>query len=159
MKCLIENAFTLIELIIVIAVIGLLAAIGVSSLLSATIRAKICRTASDLRVLNDAILMYTLDSHTFPIPCPLGTCILPTIPYPLTTPIAYLNTFPRELFPNPNREDVTEMNLKYVWCNYVNPKWTIWSNGPDCINHGGIGFFDASNGLNSIGDIVIQRHL
>ncbi|MGC9327039.1 MAG: type II secretion system protein, partial [Candidatus Hinthialibacter sp.] len=59
-------SFTLIELLIVVAIIGILAAIAVPNFLNAQVRAKISRCLADLRSIRTSIEMYTLD-HNRPI--------------------------------------------------------------------------------------------
>lgn len=66
-----SSAFTLIELLIVVAIIGILAAIAVPNFLNAQIKAKVARVQGDLRAMKTAIEMYRLDEGGYPIACTL----------------------------------------------------------------------------------------
>ena len=98
-----SRAFTLIELLIVVAIIAILAAIAVPNFLEAQTRAKVGRTYSDLRSAATAIESYRVDNNAYPtmikpgfsggVP-PLAGSDLKWwyIPNSLSTPIAYLSS-------------------------------------------------------------------
>ena len=92
-----KKAFTLIELLIVVAIIGILAAIAVPNFLNAQIRAKLARVESDLKSLSTALAMYRLDNGRPP------NDLLPNHPWAaayaqLTTPTAYMNSILADVF-------------------------------------------------------------
>ena len=67
-----RRAFTLIELLIVVAIIAILAAIAVPNFLEAQVRSKVSRVKADMRSLATAIESYTVDNNK-PIPVFNGT--------------------------------------------------------------------------------------
>ena len=62
-----EKAFTLIELLIVVAIIGILAAIAVPNFLNAQTRAKLARCISDMKTALTSIEQLRLDTGYLPI--------------------------------------------------------------------------------------------
>lgn len=89
------RAFTLIELLIVVAIIAILAAIAVPNFLEAQTRAKVSRVQSELRTFSTALETYHIDHGKYPrsLPGAQGEEIVC-----LTTPIAYMNNLPRDTF-------------------------------------------------------------
>ncbi len=61
-----SKAFTLIELLIVVAIIGILAAIAVPNFLQAQIRAKVAKAVSNMRSVETGLEMYYLDKGSYP---------------------------------------------------------------------------------------------
>lgn len=92
-----HRAFTLIELLIVVAIIGILAAIAVPNFMNARIRAKVSRCYADMDALSTAFLSYNLDNNAFPYFGDINWYSIYIYPA-LTTPIAYMNGIPNDGF-------------------------------------------------------------
>lgn len=65
-------AFTLIELLIVVAIIAILAAIAVPNFLEAQTRAKVSRVKADMRTMATALEAYYVDGNAYPQCHPFG---------------------------------------------------------------------------------------
>jgi prepilin-type N-terminal cleavage/methylation domain-containing protein len=83
-----RTAFTLIELLIVVAIIAILAAIAVPNFLEAQTRAKVSRAVADMRSIATAIEAYRIDWNKY---APNDFRFYVT-PIQLTTPIAYITS-------------------------------------------------------------------
>jgi prepilin-type N-terminal cleavage/methylation domain-containing protein len=128
------RAFTLIELLIVVAIIGILAAIAVPNFLNAQVRAKISRAMADMRSLSTAVEQLRLDRGVLLVDFwdddvaegqkrmrevfngvggsqqndRGGTAGLWA---PLTTPVAYMSSIPVDPFFAPHMGDDTKSAL------------------------------------------------
>ncbi len=62
-----KKGFTLIELMVVVAIMGLLAALAVIALNSARARARDARRVSDVKQIQTALELYYLDNNAYPV--------------------------------------------------------------------------------------------
>jgi len=62
-----RSGFTLIELLIVVAIIGIIAAIAIPNLLNAIDRSKQKRTMADIKAIGTAVESYAIDTNFYPI--------------------------------------------------------------------------------------------
>ena len=61
-----EKGFTLIELLIVVAIIGIIAAIAIPNLMNAVDKGKQTKTMADMKAIAGAIEVYAVDNNTYP---------------------------------------------------------------------------------------------
>ena len=173
-----RHGFTLIELLIVVAIIGILAAIAVPNFLNARIRATVSRVYSEQRAIEDALTAYKIDQNAYPVDTGTGVISPPRNSVNLngmqqtltgigviTTPVAYMSAIPKDPFVPPNDENIGWYQC-YVYfgsnapfdygefdgrCNYI-----LYSVGPDKELQWSFGHnrYSTSNGLVSPGDII-----
>ncbi|MEW6235629.1 MAG: prepilin-type N-terminal cleavage/methylation domain-containing protein [Candidatus Omnitrophota bacterium] len=93
-----KSAFTLIELLIVVAIIGVLAAIAVPNFLLAQTKAKIARVEGDIKAMATAMELYRIDCNDFPNSSTGGVFQSFTRLEELVSPTPYMNTIPIDPF-------------------------------------------------------------
>lgn len=171
MKISTTSAFTLIELLIVVAIIAILAAIALPNFHEAQTRAKVSRVQADLRTLGIAMECYRLDNNSY-----VPHKDTPADLYPLTTPIAYVSSIPADFF----KDGATPVDsgANYTWQDlyeiyyFLMPTfgggdwlarqvtagrmWVLSSWGPDLkedMYGNAVSPYDPTNGTTSRGDI------
>lgn len=130
-----KHAFTLIELLIVVAIIAILAAIAVPNFLEAQVRSKVSRVAADQRSLMTAIESYRIDNNRYnpsqfardPTKVLAGGGNAPVHPYIqrlvwVTTPIAYMTSIPNDPF----APEVNPGTGPHAEVNKAHPVYVYW---------------------------------
>lgn len=170
-----SGGFTLVELLIVVAIIAILASIAIPNFLEAQVRSKVSRAQSDLRTIVVGLEAYHVDRNRYP-PTPMASLSDRFLRLRfLTTPVAYISSLPLEVFTRDKREtyaywssnlsDATKESPVYYYLPEENKKrgrWSLFSRGPDldyelAVEEGGSGLliaYDPTNGTTSNGDIM-----
>jgi prepilin-type N-terminal cleavage/methylation domain-containing protein len=138
-----KKAFTLIELLIVVAIIAILAAIAVPNFLEAQTRAKVTKCVAHMKVIVNAIEAYRVDYNDFPVI--ITQAQMDSLPFPyftggwvmvsnmpgnnyfgsrLTTPIQYLTSIPFDPFNSHLLESVFGFTNAYS-----NSEWSVIFSG------------------------------
>ena len=160
-----RKAFTLIELLIVVAIIAILAAIAVPNFLEAQVRSKVSRTHADMRSMAVAMEAYQTDFNHYP-PDATGYLWYYHMPWAqlgyllplkvLTTPMAYMTSLPLDIFKRSGTSTVSEdLGRAYTYYGTEDTKlseapggwafnfaphkheWGIETFGPDRVNNSG----------------------
>jgi prepilin-type N-terminal cleavage/methylation domain-containing protein len=115
-----RRAFTLIELLIVVAIIAVLAAIAIPNFLEAQVRSKVSRVKSDMRSVATALEAYAADRNAYPPPLeylgqtaggawltrePSDETLDGFVSYRLTSPVAYISSLPYDVFETADEDD------------------------------------------------------
>ncbi|MFH1742835.1 MAG: prepilin-type N-terminal cleavage/methylation domain-containing protein [bacterium] len=171
-----RRAFTLIELLIVVAIIGILAAIAVPNFMNARTRAKIARVVGDLKAITMAMEIYRTDRNSYINESESGAILegppLPNSGLIWLTELGYIGSIPTDPFESKYDTsglfalDNYEVAVAPADPNPVKRLYNINSRGPDQDEDMGarselaggrpvITSYTPTNGLISDGDIYL----
>lgn len=118
-----NRGFTLIEVMIVVVILAILAAIVVPRVMSAPERARTTRAKSDIQSISSAVNLYKLDNYTYPT-TQQGLAALVTKPNTQPVPAnwhQYLSKIPKDPWDHP---------YKYLYPGTHNEPFDVWTEGP-----------------------------
>ncbi len=167
-----HSAFTLIELLIVAAIIGILAAIAIPSFLQASVRANLARAQSEQKTLADALDLYFSERGSYPPARADSANAYGGYKY-LTTPIPYLHSslidpFQVKHLTLSQRGNDYDQHYEFMVSSLQEDQYTMFN--IECVGPDGIDsfkptpiyplhpeefqFYEPTNGLRSYGDIL-----
>ncbi len=138
-----RSGFTLVELLVVVSVLAILAAVALPNFLESQTRSKVARVQADLRTVALALESYHADFNRYP-----PSTLVPRFArfIPLTTPIAYLSSIPRDVFQTID-ENAGRFRRRGNYAYGAMPidvesRYAMASDGPDLdADHGNIQFY------------------
>jgi Tfp pilus assembly protein PilE len=158
--------FSRTELLTIIVLVVILEVVSSGyNIQEASVRTKVVRALSDMRSLATAIETYSIDQKHYPAVTEQNQYPLSARLRALTTPIAYLNHLPSDMFKDqknpvshPSLVDTYYYDLKIVEApgnsQGVETQWRLISAGPDRVFEYGAVVYDTTNGTKSRGDLV-----
>lgn len=170
-----KKAFTLIELLIVVAIIGILSTIALVNYQHAQARGKVARVHSDMRTISGALEAFRLDRGKYPAAAH-GDYQIPDPLIPLSSPVPYITSIPRDPFgrarfnfapsivmhgynykdKKTTSEGMPGETYGHIWKAFPNKEYFIHPCGPNKIwNVLPYIEYDPTNGTVSTGDICL----
>jgi general secretion pathway protein G len=122
-----QKGFTLIELLIVVAIIGIIAAIAIPNLLNAINRGRQKRTMSDIRSIATALEAYSVDFNFYPKGLSTGVVTQ------LTTYV--MPTFIKRLPTNDGWNQALQLDMETAGQSYT--IWSLAKGGAGAVGTGG----------------------
>ncbi|MCB2156950.1 prepilin-type N-terminal cleavage/methylation domain-containing protein [bacterium] len=148
-----SRAFTLIELLIVVAIIAILAAIAVPNFLTAQTRSKTSRAQADMRSLVVGLASYHSDTNHLLPPDASSPIFSQETMSRLTTPIAYLSSLPDDVFWRKEQGDLNDptagtfgyINMYVIYDMGITELSDLFEHSYFFVCRGPDGDFDANN--------------
>ncbi len=170
-----SGGFTLVELLVVVAILSILVALATVHLQEAQSKSKVARAKADMRILQGALASYRVDHPHYP-PAARGDVQLDWPLWRLTTPTSYLSAVPTDSFGSARFDmmpAVTMLGYNYkdrlttsrgmpgqtyghIWRAMPEKEYFLHSCGPNIIwDVTPYTEYDPTNGVRSRGDICV----